>query len=42
MDWKLVWLLNHGYQLASQWTYRIYIKVPTRYFIDTAGNIYMA
>lgn len=43
MDWQLIrWLQYYGYYLMGQWTQQIYIKVPTRYFTDTGGNIYTA
>lgn len=42
MDY-LDWILSYPYGfIYSFWTYQVYIKVPTRYFTDTAGNIFTA
>ena len=35
-------LLKLGFRFASQWQIRIRVKVPTRYFTDTAGNLHTA
>jgi len=31
-----------GFRFVSQWYFQIYIKAPTYYYIDTAGNIHTA
>ena len=40
--YRLVSPTYYGYSFVSQWTFRVDIKAPTSYFIDTAGNILTA